>query len=122
MPSTGVGRGQDPREDTVGMGSGTGIGPGSGGESGADSLLTEIRKRIERAKQYPSLARQQGAEGMAEVRFQINPDGSLGATQLVQSSGSVLLDEAALATVQRAAPYPAYPSPLQVKIEFSLRD
>lgn len=103
-------------------GLGEGTGSGSGSESGTDSLLTEIRKRIERAREYPSFARQQGVEGIAEVRFRINLDGSLGVSQVVRSSGSALLDEAALATLRRATPYPAYPDPLQVKIEFSLRD
>ena len=100
--------------------SGTGRDEGSGDESGKDQLLAEIRKRIEEAKRYPMMARRQGVEGVVQVSFIIGSDGSLEDCRVVGSSGSSLLDEEALATMQRGGPYPRYPEPLQVAIEFSL--
>ena len=112
----------NPRADRVGQGMGAGIGPGSGGELGNNSILTEIRKRIERAKEYPPLARRQGVEGVVGLSFQIGPEGRPYDVKILQSSSSELLNDAALATIQKGAPFPPYPDPLQVKIEFSLRD
>ncbi len=107
-----------PALQSDGPGIGSGSGPGSGAESGENEGLTEIKKRIERAKRYPQFARSQGLEGTAEVSFQIRADGSLATCQLAQSSGSRLLDEEAVATVQRGVPYPFYAAPLQVKVDF----
>ncbi len=106
----------------VGTGAGEGMGVGSGLASGGNLLLTEIRKKIERAKQYPALAREQGVKGRVSVRFEMNADGSVRSVNVIGSSGSSLLDEAALATVRRASPYPYYAEPLSVTLEFSLSE
>ena len=105
-----------PRND---RGAGEHAGPGSG-PAGFDAILAEIRARIERAKRYPLLARKSGIEGRSLVRFQIAEDGSPDGVSLKSSSGSRILDDEALATIRRAAPYPSYSDPLEIWIRFQL--
>jgi protein TonB len=44
------------------------------------------------------------------LKFTIGTDGSLLSKQVASSSGSHVLDEAALAAIDRAAPFPAIPT------------
>jgi TonB family protein len=117
---TGQKSGTGPGKGPGGVGAlGTG-GEGSGGEG--DRILGMIRAKILRAKRYPHDARQQGIEGICGVLFAINPDGSLKLVRLMESSGFAVLDQEALATVERAAPFPYYSSPIRFKLRFSLKD
>jgi protein TonB len=43
------------------------------------------------------------------VRFRVGPAGQLLSSEVQQSSGSKALDEAAIAAVERAAPFPPMP-------------
>ena len=61
-------------------------------------------------KRYPGDARQRKRAGAAWVRFQVDRDGKLLASELVTSSGTVLLDREALQVLQRAQPLPAPPA------------
>ncbi len=111
----------------VGGGEGQGgLGPpgtGGGGTGGEGSrVLAMIRNKILKAKRYPRQARNEGIEGICGLSFQINPDGSLAALNLTQSCGHNLLDEEAVATVRRAAPFPYYAGPIRFKLKFSLKD
>lgn len=85
-------------------------------------LLTEIRAKIERAKRYPALAKKLGVQGRALVQFRIGANGLPQEVRLQSSSGSPLLDEEALATIKRAAPFRpiADPTALEVAIRFEL--
>ncbi len=47
--------------------------------------------------------------GYAQVYFEINPDGSLARVNIVDSSGSIKIDNAAKAQVRAAAPFPKPP-------------
>jgi periplasmic protein TonB len=113
---SGIGAGEGP--GGVGL-PGTG-GSGSGGE--ASSVLAKIRDKIYRAKRYPHQARSEGVEGACGLSFEINPDGSLRYVNLNKSCGHPLLDEEALATVRRAAPFPYYAGPIQFTLRFSLKE
>ena len=48
-------------------------------------------------------------QGFAQVYIEINPDGSLGRVTIVDSSGSIKIDNAAGDQVRRAAPFPKPP-------------
>lgn len=61
---------------------------------------------------YPPAARRDGQEGRALVRFSLDREGQLVALRVSESSGNPLLDEAALETVRRAAPFPPPPDGL----------
>lgn len=61
--------------------------------------------------------------GTTVVRFTVGPDGALISREITASSGSKLLDDAAVASIDRAAPFPAIPSdagngPLVVSVPF----
>jgi protein TonB len=56
---------------------------------------------------YPERARRAGVEGLATVRVRLDPAGAVVAVELLQSSGSRLLDEAALAAARASRFAPA---------------
>jgi protein TonB len=62
--------------------------------------------------------------GTAVVRFTVGPEGELISREIATSSGSKTLDDAAIASIDRAAPFPAMPSdarsdgPLVVNVPF----
>jgi len=110
-----------------GKGSGSGKGEGGpnrlsslGTSSQGDPILSEIMRRIERAKRYPKVARRMGIEGKATVRFKLKPNGKVDSVEVVGSSGSDILDQASLETVQRAAPLPYKEGWLRVAIVFKI--
>jgi protein TonB len=114
-----------------GVGSGSGQGPGGSGATGtggsgqggeSNAVLAKIRNKIARAKRYPRQARSEGLEGVCGIYFAIRPDGTLEFVELSKSSGYSVLDEEALATVRRAAPFPYYAGPIRFSLRFSLKD
>lgn len=68
-----------------------------------------VRARVQAAQYYPTRARERGISGTATLRLTIADDGQLADVSLVTSSGSGLLDTAALKAVQDAAPFPPPP-------------
>jgi protein TonB len=92
--------------------------PKSGGEG--DPVIGEIMRRIEAAKRYPRMARKMGIEGRAAVRFKLAPNGKVEAAELLETSGSDVLDQASLETVHRAAPLPYKEGWLRVVIVFRI--
>ncbi|MDV6226648.1 TonB family protein [Nitratireductor aquimarinus] len=69
----------------------------------------KVRTKLRRAQRYPSAAKRQRLKGEAHVRFTIARNGSVSAIRIVRSSGSDILDQAAVDTVRRAAPFPRIP-------------
>jgi protein TonB len=67
-----------------------------------------VQARLKRALRFPEGAGR--ATGEAHVRFLVHADGSVSDIQIVRSAGSPVLDEAAVATVPRAAPFPPIPA------------
>src|SRR5262249_4462139 len=67
-----------------------------------------LAARLEAKKGYPSRAR--GAKGTAGVTFRVDRAGHVTSSKIVQSSGSAVLDDEALATLKRADPLPVPPS------------
>lgn len=107
----------------AGSGQGPSVGPNQGtgsGIEGADAVLAEIRRRIEGAKRFPMLARRLRMEGTSGLVFKLKEDGTLQSLRITQTSGTTILDEEALATIRRAAPFPYYPEPIQIGIHFAL--
>jgi len=68
--------------------------------------LEAVRARIAHTLRYPPRARDLGWEGRCVVEFVLLASGSVRLLRVIESSGRPLLDEAALAAVQRGVPFP----------------
>jgi TonB family protein len=88
----------------------------------AAERLGEIRRRIQAALEYPPLARRQGLEGVAWVRFEIGHDGAARKVRLFRTSGRPSLDRAATRAVLAAAPLPWVYGRLEVPVRFALEE
>jgi len=71
------------------------------------SALAVLNAAIELNLRYPPQARRRGIEGTVELRLEVAADGSLSDCALVSSSGSGLLDEAALKLLRSLFPLAA---------------
>lgn len=92
-------------------------GGGNGGGGGyAKTNLSYITKRIQSKMIYPDEAKRQGIDGTARVAFTIGSNGQPSNIRIRQSSGSNLLDQAALSAVRRASPFPPPPASVNVSI------
>lgn len=79
-------------------------------KTGADAkaigrYLGQIKKHVERAKVSPPSR----LSGTVVMRFSIGLDGKLTSREVVASSGSKILDDAAATALDRAAPFPPIP-------------
>lgn len=82
-------------------------------QSGGDptvrmAYLGKLRSNIERKKVNPKTRDQ----GTVVVRFTVDSLGKLVSREVTASSGSKRLDEAALAAIERASPFPPFPTGL----------
>lgn len=73
------------------------------------SYRDRIRQAVDAHKHYPRMARRLGVEGRVVLAFTLRDDGRLAEVHVAESSGSELLDEAALQAVRDAAPFPPFP-------------
>jgi TonB family protein len=80
-----------------------------------------LHDAIEKAKTYPRLARERGVEGVVLVRFKVAPSGKIEKVDVVKSSGSDILDQASIRTVQRAAPMPYLNGWVEVPMSYILK-
>lgn len=89
---------------------------GGGGGNGDAALLSGyiegVHARINRYKRYPPGAARGGIEGTVTVSFLLARNGALLEKGIVAGSGNRALDEAALATVGEASPFPPFPEGL----------
>ena len=70
----------------------------------------EMAKKLSRAWKYPEKAKDAGEQGIAVLKISINSDGSVSAANIISSSGSAILDEAALLAAKSAAPFGQLPA------------
>lgn len=79
------------------------------GNAAVSNYPGKVVAKLRRALRYPSEARSRRLNGVVQVRFVVGSSGDVGSVGLASSSGSPILDDAALATVNRAAPFPPIP-------------
>ncbi len=86
-----------------------------------------IKLKIQKARNYPEKARQEGIEGDILLSFEVLRKGELGNILIIKSSGFEILDNEAINTLKRAAPFPEIPEyynlqkiNLQVRIIYKL--
>jgi periplasmic protein TonB len=126
-PGAEAGSGQGGQGGGRGTGSGGGIGPGQGRGSGPGSALSsylrEIRRLLEKNKDYPWMARRRNIQGVVTMVFTIGSGGQILAARVSRSSGQDLLDEAAQNTIRRVGRFPPFPAELnrqQLAVEVPL--
>lgn len=62
----------------------------------------KLRQEVERHKRYPRRAKSMKKQGVAQVQFRLTETGEITSARIVSSSGSELLDNAALAAVEKS--------------------
>lgn len=82
-------------------------GAGSGGSADVARYPGQVQNKLRRALRYPRDAR--GDSGEALVYFVVDSGGQVVSLNVARSSGNPIIDQAALDTVRRAAPFPAIP-------------
>lgn len=80
---------------------------GGGGSADIASWERQLRRALANALRYPRAAN--GAKGDVVVRFTVSAAGGLSGVAVLRSSGNPILDQAAIDTVARAAPFPPIP-------------
>ncbi|MCE2400963.1 energy transducer TonB [Candidatus Poribacteria bacterium] len=72
-------------------------------------FLKRVRERIKEMQRFPPNVRNLEEGSSATIRFTLLRDGTIRDPKVASSSGSHVLDNAALAAVQNAEPYPPFP-------------
>lgn len=85
-----------------------------------DALLALLHSAIQSQQHYPVSAQQMEREGKATVKFTLHPNGMVESVQLLHTSGTTSLDDAALAAVRAAAPFQHIEQYLNSTKEFSI--
>jgi protein TonB len=80
-----------------------------------DNYIAYVKQRIANYKFYPNTAKRRGIEGRVGFKISIKSMGDIDALDMIQSSGSDILDQAALQAVRQASPF----KPPHKKIQFS---
>jgi protein TonB len=107
-PSQAGNGGQNQADAAAAPARGQGGGAGSGGSADTASWERQVQRRLNGALRYPRSGN--GARGEVVVRFTVAAQGDASGMRVVQSSGNPVLDQAALDTVSRAAPFPPIPA------------
>ena len=98
---------QDPGNDT---GNSAEVPEGKAGEGGTitdreyEALLVYIKDFIEKNLVYPPMARRRNIQGLVVVHFEIESNGGLTTITVDHSSGSSILDNAAVSLVKKMHP------------------
>jgi TonB family protein len=90
------------------------------GKGNTSNPYALIRAAIEKARTYPFLARKKRIEGTVVIDFTINSKGYPQDIKIGKSSGSEILNSAAIKIVMKAAPFPAVDGKIAVPISFKL--
>ena len=74
-----------------------------------NDFLKAVRDRIKEVQRFPPRVRNLDDGTTTTVRFTLFKDGTIRSPEVTDSSGSKALDNAAIAAVQNAVPYPPFP-------------
>jgi protein TonB len=82
------------------------------GHANTASYNAMVIAHLQRFRTYPEQARAAKITGVSTVRFTLGAGGNVISVSLAGSSGAGVLDQAAIAMVQRASPFPPIPPSL----------
>lgn len=113
-----------PMETVVAMRESSGEEKKGGSTTAHRAYLGKLRTHLERSKVNPRTS----IIGTAVVRLTVKSDGELLSRKIIKSSGSQILDNAAIASIEKASPFPPIPSEVgedtievSVPFKFSVR-
>jgi protein TonB len=109
-----------PAAASDGTGAETGAAAGAGARYVKENYNYVLR-RIVQELVYPSQARRTGIQGVVEVIFTINANGTASDIGVRRSSGKDILDEEARRAVQSASPFRRPPEPVRIVIPVSFK-
>ena len=78
-----------------------------------EAFKTAVREAIQRAQEYPHFARAKEIEGRLALSILLKRDGTVAEVTVETSSGSDILDAAAVKSVQRVGRLTAFPESVQ---------
>ncbi len=93
---------------TAGAGEAAAVGVGV--RPAEDPYPAQVLAWIERHKRYPERGRAEALEGAVVIAVTLDRRGRVRAVDLIRSSGHGVLDDAALAQVRNASPFPVAPA------------
>ncbi|MCX7024730.1 MAG: TonB family protein [Spirochaetes bacterium] len=96
-----------------------GGGRGTGARDPALDLLDSVQARMASAMTYPETARLRGVSGTVRIALRVGADGLLLGRRIAESSGSAVLDRAALELAASAFPSPN-PAGSDVELEIAV--
>lgn len=67
--------------------------------------ISAIKHRIAQNKHYPNSARRRGIEGRVGLQLSVTKSGTINSLHIINSSGSKILDKAAIKSVRRSVPF-----------------
>lgn len=79
------------------------------------SYFSKLKRMVEMVWTYPYSAIVRGEEGTVTLRFTIESDGNLAGVEVLKTSGSPVLDSAAVKAVKDSSPYPPLPKSWKIK-------
>jgi len=74
-----------------------------------------IRERLKQNTIYPMKAKLKGKEGLTYLSFVLLRDGSVSEIVVLNSSGELMLDQAAMNSIRNSSPFPPFPKNLVEK-------
>lgn len=83
--------------------------------------LGYIRELITKRLFYPPMARRMNWSGKVVVAFSVAEDGSVDTVRVAESSGFPILDQSALETERRVAPFPKPPVRVEIVVPISFK-
>ncbi|CAD7288437.1 hypothetical protein LMG8286_01306 [Campylobacter suis] len=90
--------------------------------SAGDKNFEQIRRALIKHHKYPKNAIKMRKQGICEVRFVLKSSGDVTNIEVINSSGTQILDESAMQTVKRAsADFPKLPNDIRVKIPITFK-
>jgi TonB family protein len=81
----------------------------------------QISRQIESKKRYPAAALLRREQGTVVIRFRLDRQGQLVSTRILRTSGIATLDNAGLALVRQAQPFPPPPPLAALQFDVPIR-